>query len=216
MEGRFASNRLSIVIESLKNGIALLQLPVDGQLIERLLAYVELLSKWNRTYNLTAIREKRRMVGAHLLDSLSVMPYINGPHVVDIGTGAGLPGVPLAMALPKNQFVLVDSNRKKTRFITQVLIELGIDNVVVENCRVEDYYPDHEFDTVVSRAYASIADMLVATGHLGQYFLAMKGKLPADELREMPGNYQLQAATKLTVPEVGGDRHIVQITKYNH
>ena len=135
-------------------------LPADAQ--ARLLAYVHLLEKWNRTYNLTAVRAPEQMIPRHLLDSLAILPYLQGQRVLDMGTGAGLPGIPLAMARPDLDFVLLDSNAKKTRFVTQACAELGLKNIEITQERVEKYQPARPFDTLVSRAFSTIADMLVA------------------------------------------------------
>lgn len=154
------------------------------------------------------------MVVRHLLDSLSVLPYISGERVIDVGSGAGLPGIPLALARPECQFVLLDSNANKGRFRTQAMIELGLKNVTVLTERVERYSPECGFDSVVSRAFASIDDMLNVTGHLvsdnGQ-FLAMKGVHPDAELAALSSNYRLLSVHNLDVPLLGAERHLAVI-----
>ena len=127
---------------------------------EKLIDYLGLLTHWNRAFNLTARRDPREMISKHILDSLSVMPYVGAVLVADIGSGAGLPGIPLAIALPETRFVLIDSNGKKTRFLFQVKTALGLDNMTVHQARVESFQPDAAFDTVLSRAFATLADMV--------------------------------------------------------
>lgn len=188
-------------------------LPADAQ--ARLLAYVHLLEKWNRTYNLTAVRVPEQMIPRHLLDSLAILPYLQGRRVLDMGTGAGLPGIPLAVARPDLDFVLLDSNAKKTRFVTQVCAELGLKNIEITQERVEKYRPPRPFDTLVSRAFSTIADMLVASRHLygpGGQVLAMKGVYPQEELAAIPPGYKVRAAHALTIPGLQAARHVVVIT----
>ncbi len=179
----------------------------------RLLDYLRLLEKWNRAYNLTAVRDPQEMVGRHLLDSLTVMPYVKGPRVLDAGTGPGLPGIPLALTLPELRFTLLDSNAKKTRFVTQAVHELGLANVAVVQARVEQFQPPERFDTVIARAFASIPDMLAATRHLcatGGRWLAMKGVFPQEELAGIPADYAAEAKS-LKIPGLAAARHVVII-----
>jgi len=175
-----------------------------------LLAYVALLEKWNRTYNLTAVRDPQDMVTRHLLDSLAIAPYLSGQRVLDIGSGPGLPGIPLAIARPDLSFTLLDANAKKTRFMTQVVGELALNNVEVVQNRVENYRPVQKFDTLVSRAFASIADMLNGAQHLcaphGRY-LAMKGAYPEAELAAVPPGFACEVVA-LQVPGLGAKRHL--------
>jgi 16S rRNA (guanine527-N7)-methyltransferase len=179
---------------------------------QRLLAYVRLLAKWNAAYNLTAVRDPQDMVTRHLLDSLAVLPYLAGPRVLDIGTGPGLPGIPLAVARPEYAFTLLDANAKKTRFVTQAVGELGLKNVEVVQARVESYRPAQNFDTLVSRAFASIADMLAASRHLcaphGR-ILALKGVYPEEELAAVPAGFVVQEVAALQVPGLEAQRHVV-------
>ncbi len=195
----------------LARGLGQMNLSLPAQTQAKLLAYLALLSKWNRVYNLTAVRDPVQMVMRHLLDSLSVAPYIKGSRVLDVGTGAGLPGIPLALALPDVQFVLLDSNRKKTRFVTQAVADLGLSNVTVEACRIEDYASE-PFDTVISRAFSELIDMLTATDRLcraGGVMLAMKGEYPVQELAVVPGCYAAATVHPLTVPGLDAQRHVV-------
>jgi len=183
---------------------------------QRLLDYISLLSKWNETYNLTAVREPIQMITHHILDSLSIRPYLIGPNILDIGTGAGLPGIPLAIARPQYQFTLLDSNAKKTRFVIQAKAELGLDNVDVVNQRVEKYLPAQKFATLVTRAFASLAEIAASAGHLladGGELLAMKGHYPEDELEQVTEPYKVLEVLELVVPGLGERRHLVRIGK---
>ncbi|MEH6823916.1 MAG: 16S rRNA (guanine(527)-N(7))-methyltransferase RsmG [Motiliproteus sp.] len=177
-----------------------------------LLRYVGLLHKWNRTYNLTAIRQPEAMVERHLLDSLSVVAYIEGQSIADVGTGPGLPGMVLAIVYPEKQFTLMDSNGKKTRFLQQAKQELGLQNVEIYNGRVEAYPHQQSFDTVISRAFASLNAMLTWTESLVAptgHYLAMKGSYPEQELAELPAGFELLHAYPLHVPHCEGERHLL-------
>jgi len=180
-----------------------------------LLAYIGLLNKWNKTYNLTAVRDIRQMVPQHLLDSLSINSFLRGDRILDVGTGAGLPGIPLALANPDKQFVLLDSALKRTRFVTQVVAELGLSNVTVVQSRIEDYEPGAGFDTVVSRAFTAMADFVRATDRLckrsGQ-LLAMKGRFPVQEINDLPDDWQ-GITEPLAVPGIDAERHIVILSR---
>jgi len=180
---------------------------------DALLAYLTLLSKWNRTYNLTAIRDPREMVSRQLLDSLSILPWVRGPRVLDVGTGAGLPGIPLAIALPGCRFLLLDSNGKKTRFVQQVITELALANVSVRQARVEALSDSDGFDTIVSRAFADLHEMLALTGHLrspsGQW-AAMKSGLAEFDPRVLPTG-MVSRVQELKVPGESGERNLVLI-----
>jgi len=176
-----------------------------------LIAFVRLLEKWNRQYNLTAVRDPEQMIPRHLLDSLSVLPYLNGTRVLDIGTGAGLPGIPLALARPEIQFTLLDSNAKKLSFVRQALHELDIENVTVIQERVEKFHPEVKFDTLMARALASLSEIQALSAHLfapGARLLAMKGVFPQAELAAMAGNYRIDIKT-LAVPGLDAERHLV-------
>ncbi|MCR4301234.1 MAG: 16S rRNA (guanine(527)-N(7))-methyltransferase RsmG [Sulfuricaulis sp.] len=184
---------------------------------EKLLNFLELLEKWNRTYNLTAVRDPEQMVPRHLLDSLSVLPYLHGTRVLDIGTGAGLPGIPLALARPDLEFTLLDSNAKKTRFATQALHTLGLKNTCIVQERVEKFHPPKKFDTLMARAFASIPDMLAASRHLcapDGRFLVMKGVFPQEELAAVTDGYQAEVMA-LTIPGLDAARHMVILAPVN-
>ena len=192
-----------------------LELPPPAE--TKLLNFLELLEKWNKTYNLTAVRDPEQMVPRHLLDSLSVLPYLHGLRVLDIGTGAGLPGIPLALARPDLEFTLLDSNAKKTRFATQALHELGLNNVAVVQERVEKFHPAEKFDTLIARAFASIPDMLAASRHLcapNGRFLVMKGVFPQEELAAVTDGYRAEVK-QLTIPGLDAARHMVILATVN-
>lgn len=189
----------------------------DGQ-IEKLLAYVGEFEKWNKAYNLSAVRDIRQMVARHLLDSLSVVPWFSAnkkfsaPRVIDVGTGGGLPGIPLAIMFPQKHFTLLDSNGKKTRFLFHVKTLLGLTNVTVENRRVEEFQPEQKFNAVISRAFASLQDMTEGCAHLLEdagIFLAMKGLFPQDELAPIADKIYLIESVKLLVAETDGERHLL-------
>ncbi|MFZ9609420.1 MAG: 16S rRNA (guanine(527)-N(7))-methyltransferase RsmG [Methylococcales bacterium] len=165
-------------------GLESLNLAFDEKKIEQLMSFIKLLEKWNKAYNLTSIRNTEDMVSLHLLDSLAILPFIEGKYVIDIGTGAGLPGIPLAIYLPGIDFTLLDSNAKKTRFVQQAILELKLNNVTVCHSRVENYLPETSFDTVITRAFASLSDIVKLSAHLvsqSGVILAMKGQLPDEQ-----------------------------------
>lgn len=202
--------------EALASGLAQMGQALDAEGSARLVRFVLLLSRWNAVYNLTAVREPPGMVSRHLLDSLAIAPHLRGTRIIDVGTGAGLPGIPLAVARPDCRFVLLDANRKKTRFVTQAVAELGLENAEVVHSRVEDYRPGRAFDTVLSRAYAGIAAMLGQTAHLGGpncIYLAMKGANPAGELDAVPPDYIVQDIEKLVIPGLNAERHVVVVRR---
>ena len=177
-------------------------------------AYLALLERWNRAYNLTAVRDPDAMVVRHLLDSLSILPWIEGPRVLDVGSGAGLPGIPLAIARPALTFCLLDSNGKRTRFLNQAAAELQLPNVHVLRARVEDYHPNSLFNSVVSRAFATLADLLANAGRLcapDGRLLAMKGVFPDDELARLPPGYALVGVYPLHVPHLEAERCLVHL-----
>jgi 16S rRNA (guanine527-N7)-methyltransferase len=180
----------------------------------RSLAYLTLLQKWNRVYNLTGVRDAREMVTRHLLDSFAIIPFVAGPRVLDIGTGAGLPGIPLALALPDVEFVLLDSSSKKVQFVRQVVTELALDNVAVVCQRAQQYVPAAAFDTLVTRALASIKEILAMVHPLcarGGRVLVMKGVFPTEELAELPDGYNVVRVVRLQVPGLRARRHVVHI-----
>ncbi len=201
----------------LTQGAAQMSVVLSEIQIENLLAYIREFDKWNKAYNLSAIRDIRQMVARHLLDSLSVVPWFvetqrRVEHVIDVGTGGGLPGIPLAIMFPEKKFTLLDSNGKKTRFLFQVKTLLKLDNVTVENRRVEEFIPTQKFDVVISRAFASLQDMTEGCIHMlatGGVFVAMKGLFPQDELEPIANKIVLQETVKLNVAETDGERHLL-------
>lgn len=185
-------------------------LPVGTQ--EKLDEFLALLVKWNKAYNLTAIRDPQEMVAKHIHDSLAVVPFIKGDRVLDVGTGAGFPGIPLALALPHYHFTLLDSNGKKIRFLTQVISDLNLKNVDVVQARVEEYQPETGYQTIISRAFANLSEFINKTKHLiandGQ-MLAMKGKEFEEELKNYSGHVKVH---KLDVPGLDEQRHLVVVS----
>lgn len=206
------------MVDKLRNtllqGITALGQSVDDRVVDGLMHYLALMIKWNKVYNLTSITDPARMVTHHLLDSLAVLPHLVGDHILDVGTGGGLPGIPLALCAPDKHFVLLDSNSKKTRFVTQAGIELGLKNLQVVHSRVEEYHPDQPYSTVISRAYAAINDMLGQTAGLcaaNGRFLAMKGVYPADELTDLLPGFVVEQSVALAVPGLEATRHLIII-----
>ena len=205
--------------QALDAGISALSLSIDEFSRQQLLAYHQLLLKWNKAYNLTAVRDPLEMVSRHLLDSLSIVSLIEGRRFIDVGAGAGLPGLVLAIVFPERRFDLLDSNGKKTRFLFQVKTELKLDNVEVHHCRVEQHRVEQPYDGVLSRAFATLADMVQGSEQLldaGGRFYAMKGVYPQDELKalsELPKSYNVEACHRLQVPGETGERHLVVINK---
>lgn len=200
---------------ALESGSARLGVALPEGALAKLEAYLALLAKWNRTYNLTAIREPERMVTHHALDSLAVVPRLpqrKGIAVLDVGSGGGLPGIPIAIARPDARVVLVDSASKKAAFLAQAAIELPLANVEAVAARVEDYAPGRRFDVVISRAFSDLATFArLASPHLaaGGVMLAMKGVHPDEELAELPASVEVVAAHRLDVPGLEGARHLI-------
>jgi 16S rRNA (guanine527-N7)-methyltransferase len=205
--------------KTLTDGIEQLDLSVSDEKIELLLAYHQLLIKWNKAYNLTAVRDPLQMISRHLLDSLSIAKYIQGDRFIDVGTGAGLPGIVLAIFYPEKSFDLLDSNGKKTRFLFQVKTELKLHNVEVHHARVEQLEQERGFDGVLSRAFATITDMINGSDQLlaaNGCFYAMKGLYPEDEieqLSQMVKRYKVESSSSLRVPGEDGERHLIVIRK---
>lgn len=200
----------------LKQGLERLGLAGEEQTLRLLQDYAELLLKWNAAYNLIAEADTDSMVARHLLDSLSIQPFISGTTIVDVGSGAGLPGIPLAIVNPDKHFVLVDSNGKKTRFLFQVKTELGLGNISVENCRIEHYQSPEQIDIVMCRAFSSLKDVVSKTQHLlsatGK-LLAMKGRYPQEEIDELPREFTVTEVTKLAIPDSDSERHLIAVAR---
>ncbi len=197
--------------------IAKTDLDVSEKQREQLLGYVGLLNKWNKAYNLTSVRDPADMLVKHILDSIVVSPYLNGERFIDVGTGPGLPGIPLAIMNPDKSFVLLDSLGKRIRFIKQVLHELGIANVIAVQSRVEEFDPEDGFDAVLSRAFASMSDMVEWCQHLPRansgVFFALKGQLPQEEISLLPEWCSVTDVKALKVPELEGERHLVILSR---
>jgi len=185
--------------------------PLDVEQAGKLLAYLGLLHRWNQTYNLTSVRQPGDMISRHLLDSLSVLPWIRGSRLLDAGSGAGLPGIPLAIARPGLEVTVLDSAGKKVRFLNHVVRELRLENVRPVQARLESFEPVDAYDAIISRAFARLAEFAQAARHLAGAapLLAMKGRYPAGELDELPGWVTLQSVEKLVVPGLQEDRHLV-------
>jgi len=197
----------------LASGLKQMSLELTQPQQQKLLEYLALLMKWNRTYNLTAIRDPDEMVSRQLLDSLSILPLIQGSRILDVGTGAGLPGIPLAICLPESSFTLLDSNGKKTRFVQQAKLELGLDNVEVQHSRVEQLDSGRKFDTITSRAFAALPKIVKLTaGSMANQgiLLAMKGAVPQEEVAELRQAGAEVETIQLEVPN-SGERHAIII-----
>ncbi|EEC1731609.1 16S rRNA (guanine(527)-N(7))-methyltransferase RsmG, partial [Salmonella enterica subsp. enterica serovar Derby] len=177
-----------------------------------LVAYVDMLHKWNKAYNLTSVRDPNEMLVRHILDSIVVAPYLQEQRFIDVGTGPGLPGIPLAIVLPDAHFTLLDSLGKRVRFLRQVQHELKLENITPVQSRVEAYPSEPPFDGVISRAFASLNDMVSWCHHLpgekGRFY-ALKGQLPGDEIASLPDNFSVESVEKLRVPQLEGERHLV-------
>ena len=200
---------------ALERGLGELRLALPARACDQLIAYVALLAKWNRSYNLTAIREPHAMVSHHLLDSLAVLPHLPlgaTGRLADAGTGAGLPGIPLALARPQWHVALIESNQKKAAFLRQATIELGMKNVEVHEGRVEAWRPAALFSVVISRAFAELADFIAACRHLleaGGTLAAMKGKRPDREVKLLPPGVRCKSIVTLHTPQLDAERHLV-------
>ena len=198
------------------SGAAELGIPLSSEQGAQLLRLLDELDDWNQRMNLTAIRERGQQITKHLLDSLAVHAHLHGTSVVDIGTGAGFPGLPLAVALPQMQFMLVDSTAKKLKFVEHAAQTLGLHNVQTVHTRAEDYRAKERFDCVVSRAVGPIETFVKWSGHLcvgGGRLLAMKGRYPTDELAHIPTGWKLAAVHRLNVPGLDEQRHLVELCR---
>lgn len=199
----------------LTQGLAALDVALAPGQVDELMAYLALLAKWNKVYNLTAVREASKMVSHHVLDSLAVLSYLGRGSLLDVGSGGGLPGIPLAIARPEMPVTLLDSNQKKTAFLRQAAIELQLANVEVACERVEGYAPAKLFDTIISRAFADLGEFVTAARHLlapGGVLAAMKGVHPHEEIAHFPPGFSLLEVHKLAVPGVGAERHLLLLT----
>jgi 16S rRNA (guanine527-N7)-methyltransferase len=198
------------------SGAAQLGIPLSETQATQLLRLLDELDDWNQRMNLTAIRERSQQITKHLLDSLTVHAHLQGTSVADIGTGAGFPGLPLAVALPQLQFTLVDSTAKKLKFVEHAAQTLGLHNVQTVHTRAEAYRPKERFDNVLSRAVGPIETFVKSSGHLcvgGGRLLAMKGRYPTDELTRIPNGWKLAAVHRLNIPGLDEQRHLVELCR---
>ncbi|MBI3044122.1 MAG: 16S rRNA (guanine(527)-N(7))-methyltransferase RsmG [Betaproteobacteria bacterium] len=200
----------------LEQGIAGLDLTLPPQTQARLLEYLALLQKWNRVYNLTAVRELSKMVSHHLLDCLAVAPHVTASAILDVGSGAGLPGIPLALALPHAHVTLLESSHKKAAFLQQAKFELKLDNTTVVCERVETWRPGRAFELVISRAFSDLAEFVTLAGRHaapGGRLAAMKGVYPHGETAQLPSGWRLQKAIALSVPGLHAQRHLLMLER---
>jgi len=203
----------------LQKGLEAMGLELNARQEGQLLDYLQLLLKWNKTFNLSGIKDSSGMLSRHLLDSLTLVPMLVGQRILDVGTGPGLPGIPLAIFFPEKNFVLLDSNGKKTRFVFQAKLQLGLANVEVVNQRVEDFKETMPVDTIVTRAFSSLPDLVTLVGNLLEasdkdtqmQILAMKGQFPSEELDLLPKSVILGRTVKVCVPGCEGERHIIEL-----
>jgi len=196
----------------LNQGLTMLGIDLPAETRQQLLAYLALLQKWNKTFALTALRDPTQAVSHHLLDSLAILPYVTVDALLDVGSGGGQPGIPLAIVRPELRVTLLDSNSKKTAFLQQAAIELGLKNIAVHCGRVEQYQPALPFPAIVSRAFSELADFVALSRQLlapqGRW-LAMKGVWPHAEIERLPSDVSVEAVHRLDVPGVEGERHLV-------
>jgi 16S rRNA (guanine527-N7)-methyltransferase len=200
----------------LLDGARALALELDETQLARLVAHLDLLDEWNSRMNLTAIRDRPAQLTKHLLDSLTVQPFLRGERIADVGSGAGFPGIPLAIVEPGRRFALIESTGKKCRFLEHVRDTLGLANVEVVQSRAEAYRPEIRFDTVIARAVGPIAGLLKVAGPLvvgGGRLLAMKGRYPRDELAARLNGWKVAAVHPLTVPGLAEERHLVELVR---
>lgn len=203
------------VVDRLRDGVRAMQLSLDDSVLEGLASHLALVEKWNRVHNLTAVRDPEQMVAVHVLDSLALLPSLRDARsVLDVGTGAGFPGIVVAIANPRRQVTLLDASHKKTAFLEQAKSELRLANVTVVCERVQAYKPAQGFDAVVSRAFADLQDFVAQAAHLvapGGRMLAMKGVYPYEEIARVPASHRVAEVEELRVPTLDAKRHVVRI-----
>jgi 16S rRNA (guanine527-N7)-methyltransferase len=202
--------------DALRHGLAALGIDPAAALTARFAAYLDLLERWNRAYNLTSVTDRGQMIVRHLLDSAAAKPYLAGTAILDAGSGAGLPGIPLALLEPARHFTLVDSSGKKVRFLRQVVMELALDNVTPVQARLERWQAPTPFDTVICRAFASLADFVAACAHLcapAGRLVALKGRRPDAEVALLPAPWRPAEIRPLAVPGLDAERHVVVLVR---
>jgi 16S rRNA (guanine527-N7)-methyltransferase len=216
---------ISTFLPNLAQGAAKLGADLTEQQSLRLMQFLALLNKWNKAFNLTAVRDPKEMLGRHLLDSLSLLPVLriqrskiasNEFTILDVGTGAGLPGIPLAICMPDTNFVLLDSNGKKTRFVFQACVELDLKNVEVQTTRIENYQSANQVDIVVSRAFASLKDFVEgchAVAGPNTRLIAMKGLYPSEEIADLQSFWTVIDYQKIDIPGLEGVRHFIELAR---
>jgi 16S rRNA (guanine527-N7)-methyltransferase len=200
--------------EQLREGTLALGLSLPNAAVDSLVRYCAMLEKWNRVYNLTAIRERAKIVSHHLLDCLAVLPHLPSGPIVDIGSGAGLPGIPIAIARPSEQVVLLESNHKRGAFLRQAVLELALTNTRIVIARAEEYRPVPPLSIAISRAFSDLAGFVEASRHLvsaGGLLMAMKGVYPHEEITQLPSDVTVDSVRELAVPGVGASRHLVMM-----
>lgn len=206
-----------VIRAQLEAGLEELSLSLTQDQIDKLIEFLLLLLKWNTAFNLSGVKDASEMLSRHILDSLTLVPFMDGRQILDVGTGPGLPGVPLAICFPDKRFDLLDSNGKKSRFVFQAKLQLGLDNVTAQNKRVEFFEPATDIDVIVSRAFSSLQDFVELTKHLvvpgHTRLVAMKGLYPEEELSLLPDGFVVSEARKVVVPGYTGERHIIEISK---
>jgi len=209
---------LNQMISRLRQGIAGMDLVLPAATIDQLADYLALLVRWNRVYNLTAVRDEAKLVTHHVLDCLAVIEHLPSGNVVDVGSGAGLPGIPIAIACPGRSVTLIDSSQKKSAFLKQVLADLGLSHANVVTARVESHRPKELFKTVISRAFSDLAGFVKLAGHLcatDGVLIAMKGLKPDGELDDLPSSWQVTSTVHLQVPELEASRHLVFVRPFS-
>lgn len=198
----------------IEQGLQTLGIRYSEHQLSQLVSFLELLQKWNHSFNLVADSSEDELIYRHLLDSVTINPHLRGSVVLDIGSGAGFPGVPLAILNPEMDFILVDSNGKKTRFLFQVKLALGLENLTVENCRIEHYQSHRQIDIVTCRAFSTLHDTVVLAESVlaeGSRLLAMKGRFPEAEIDTLPPTFKVSQTVKLEVPGSDADRHLIEV-----
>lgn len=207
------------MIDKLSELLSQAEIVISEQQKQQLIDYVFMLDKWNKAYNLTSVRDKGQMLVRHIMDSIIVAPHLQGTRFIDVGSGPGLPGIPLAIVCPSAEFTLLDSLGKRVRFLKQVQHQLQLINIHPVQSRVEDYQPPEGFDGVISRAFASLQDMVSLCRHLPEtekgHFYALKGQVPDQEIAIIRQDFNIEQIIKLTVPQLEGERHLVVINNIN-